>query len=115
MSSDQVNRRGTEILAAVERGLAVPESEIPVFERGRRPAPDPSFDARLERLKAARNAAAERLAIAPGVLCPNGTLEAIARVEPKTPEELRAIAGVRRWQVEALGSELLAAMTASAA
>jgi len=112
MTPDQVNRRGAEILAAVERGLALPDSEIPVFERGRRPAPDPAFDARLERLKAARNAAAERLALAPGVLCPNGTLEAIARVEPKTPEQLRGVDGVRRWQVEALGKDLL---TASAA
>ena len=110
LSPDQVERRGKELLAAVERALALPDAELPRFERTKRPPPDPAFDARLERLKQARNAAAERLALQPGVLCPNGTLEAIARREPKDIAELREIAELRRWQVEVLGVELLAAL-----
>jgi hypothetical protein len=46
------------------------------------------------------------------VLCPNGTLEAVARKEPKTLDEMRGIDEVRRWQVEALGAELLGGLTA---
>ncbi|HET7040936.1 MAG TPA: ribonuclease D [Gemmatimonadales bacterium] len=109
LSPDQVERRGAELLAAIERGLTVPEADLPRLERIRRPAPDPAFDARLERLKGVRNAAAERLGLQPGVLCPNGILEGIARREPKRVEELREVEGMRRWQAEVLGPELIAA------
>jgi ribonuclease D len=112
ISPDQVERRGKELVAAVERGLAIPEQELPRLERTRRPPPDPAFDARMDRLKVVRNAAAERLGLQPGVLCPNGTLEAVARKEPKTLDEMRGIDEVRRWQVEALGAELLGGLTA---
>ncbi len=106
---DGVAPRGTEILATVQRGVQLPESELPRLERPPRRLVDPEFDARMERLKAARNAEALRLDLAPGVLCPNGTLEAIARAQPTTLEALAAVEGVRKWQVEALGKELLAA------
>lgn len=103
-------RRGEEILAAIERGKAVPENQLPRVERSARRAPDPELDARVERLKTARNAAATRADLPPGVVCPNGTLEAIARAAPRSLEELAAIPGVRRWQVEVLGNELVAAV-----
>jgi len=73
---------------------------------------DPALDLRLEALKKERNAAAARLDLAPGVLCPNGTLEAIARAEPENLGALEGVAGVRRWQLDVLGAGLLAAMHA---
>ena len=107
---DGIERRGTEILAAVQRGVRLPEGELPRIERpARRPA-DPDFDARLERLKAVRNAEATRLELAPGVLCPNGTLEAIVRRMPATLAQLREVPFVRRWQVETIGDALLAGL-----
>ena len=57
-----------------------------------------------------RNAAAERLKLDPGVLCPKGTLEAIAAARPKNETELRAVPDVRKWQVEALGREILSSL-----
>ncbi len=110
LSPEIVSRRGEELLAAVGRGLAAPASAIPVFERSRRLPPDPVFDAALERLKTARNQTAERLDLAPGVLCPNGTLEAVAQARPSTLEEMKALPGIRRWQVNALGTDLLEAL-----
>lgn len=111
LSPDQVERRGKDLVEAVARGLAVPEADLPRFERTRRPPPDPAFDARFERLKAARNAIADRLGLQPGVLCPNGTLEGVARREPKDLAEMREVVELRRWQVEVLGAELLAALS----
>ncbi len=109
LSPDQLRKRGGEILAAVARGIKAPGDTLPVFERARRPPPDLAYEARLERLKAARNAASERLELAPGVLCPNGLLEAIARLEPKSVEQFAEVEGMRRWQRAVLGAELLAA------
>jgi ribonuclease D len=110
ISPDQAQRRGKEILEAVERALQIPDSELPRVERRPRYQPDPAFEARLERLKAVRNTLAQRYELAPGVLCPNGVLEAIARVNPDKPEQLAQIRELRRWQVREIGGELLAAV-----
>jgi ribonuclease D len=109
VSSDQAERRGRDLLAAVKRGLELPEGDLPRPTRTPRRAPDLAYEARLERLKAARNLLAQKYDLPPGVVCPNGTLEAIARMDPKTSEELAAVPELRRWQVREFGGELLAA------
>lgn len=106
----QLERYGREILGAVHRGLSLPERELPRVERAPRRPPDPAFEARLERLKTVRNELAARYDLAPGVLCPNGTLEAIARLAPRTREELASIPELRRWQLAELGEDLLHAV-----
>ena len=106
----QVERFGKELLAAVKRGVELPDRDLPRVERPPRRPPDPAFEARLERLKAVRNRLATEYDLAPGVLCPNGTLEAIARVQPHSTEELARIGELRRWQLRELGDELLGAV-----
>ena len=110
IGGEQAERRGRDILAAVKRGQDVPDRDLPRIERGPRRAYDPAFEARLERLKAVRNQSAVRLDLAPGVLCPNGTLEAIARSNPMSLVELAAVPELRRWQLDEVGTELLAAV-----
>ncbi len=110
ISPDQAERRGRQLLAAVEEAMALPESELPRIERAPRRVPDPAQDARLDRLKLVRNRLAARYPLQPGVLCPNGTLEAIARANPGTLEELGTLPGIRRWQVSEIGTDLLAAL-----
>jgi ribonuclease D len=110
ISPDQAERRGKDILAAVQRGLEVPDRELPRVERQHRRPPDAAFEKRLERLKGARNALATRYDLAPGVLCPNGTLEAIAAVNPASLQELGEIRELRRWQLREIGESLLAAL-----
>lgn len=107
VGAENAARRGAEILEALERGLAVPEDELPRFERGPRFRPDPTFEERLVRLKATRTRLAIDLSLAPGVLCANGTLEQIARAKPATLDELGKTPSVRAWQVGAIGAQLL--------
>ncbi len=111
VGADLAERRGRDLLAAVQRGLELPESDLPRLARGPRRAPDPAYEARLERLKLRRNELAAAYDLAPGVLCPNGTLEAIARAEPRSIEALSGIPEIRRWQVEEIGPALLTAAT----
>ena len=113
VSSDQAARRGRDLLAAVKRGLELPERDLPRLTRTPRKAQDLAYEARLERLKAARNLLAVKYDLAPGVVCPNGTLEAVARVAPKTVEQLAAVPELRRWQLREFGAELLAATAAA--
>ena len=110
ISADQAERRGREILAAVRRALELPEADLPQLPRPARRRPDPALEARLERLKVVRNQLAAKYDLAPGVLCPNGTLEAIARVHPQSLEELAGISELRRWQLRELGEELIRAV-----
>lgn len=113
VGAELAERRGREILDAVRRAQEMPERDLPRIERGPRRTPDPAFEARLEQLKVKRNQLSSLLELAPGVLCPNGTLEAIARTRPQTLDELRAIPGVRGWQVDTFGRELLEAAAGS--
>ena len=109
IGGDQAERRGREILAAVKRGMEVPDRDLPRIERLPRKPFDQAFETRLERLKTARNRLAVELDLAPGVLCPNGTLEAIARTKPGTLEALATIPELRRWQAREIGEQLLTA------
>jgi ribonuclease D len=102
--------RATAMLAAIEQGLAVPERDLPRFPRGERRVNDPAFDRRVERLKVARNEAAARLQLDPGVLCPKGTLEALAKAHPNSEAGLGEVPELRKWQVDVLGVALLKAL-----
>ncbi len=99
-------RYGDRMLAEILAALAQPPASWPRVER-RRDGPrfDPAVEARVERLKLVRNARARELGIEPGVLCPNGTLEAIARSDAITTGSLDPVPELRGWQREALGPE----------
>lgn len=105
-------RHAPALIGAVDRAMALPEQDLPVRERGPRQLHDAELDARVERLKTARNQVAQHLGIDPGVLCGKSTLEAIARARPATREALAAVEGLRRWQVEVLGDAVLQALSA---
>jgi ribonuclease D len=105
-----LERHGTELLDAVERALAVPESDLPRFPKAPRWDRDPDFDANVAKLKSVRDAAATRLKLDPGVLCSRDRMEAVARRKPQSLDELREIPELRRWQAEVLGPEFVAAL-----
>lgn len=105
-------RHGAALLDGVRRALALPEHDLPRPERPARQPRDAALEARIERLKAARNQVAAQLGLDPGVLCGRSTLEAVARAQP-VPSDRAGLAGIselRRWQIEALGDVLLAGL-----
>jgi ribonuclease D len=105
-----VDSRANDVLAAIERGLAEPDASLPRFPKAPRWERDPDFDARAGRLKAVRDAAASRLSLDPGVLFSRERLEAVARANPRTTDDLARVADVRRWQVDVLGADFLKAL-----
>jgi ribonuclease D len=105
-----LDSRGQELLDAVKKGLAVPESDLPRFPKSPRWDRDPDFDARVNALKTARDAIATRLDLDPGVLAARDRLEAVARKNPTTPEELSSIPELKRWQASVLGEDFLKAL-----
>ncbi|HVZ78573.1 MAG TPA: HRDC domain-containing protein [Gemmatimonadaceae bacterium] len=102
-----VEHRGGELLDAIRAGLAVPEHDLPRFPRGKRWDRDPDFDARVATLKTVRDAVAEKLDLDPGVLCAKDRLEAVARRNPQSVDELSEVTELRRWQMDVLGDGFL--------
>lgn len=104
-----LRRLGREILAAVARGRRAPHEPVRRAGNGRRRM-DRRTERRLTRLKRWRSARAKELSIDPGVLCPNSGLEAIAWRSPEHPKELRELPELKRWLVDACGSEIVEAL-----
>ena len=102
--------RGSEILEAVERGLAVPENALPRFPKARRWDRDPEFDSRVNALKTVRDATASRLDLDPGVLCSRDRMEAVARRNPETVAQLDEVSELRNWQRHVLGADFVRAL-----
>jgi ribonuclease D len=102
-----LERLGKGILAAVERGMAVAEGNLPSYPRRERVERDPAVEKRLKKLKAWREERAVRMGMAPGIMANNTLLEAVAAARPRSLEALAAIPGIKQWHLAQLGSELL--------
>lgn len=102
--------RGDAVLAAVQRGVAVPDADLPRFPKAPRFERDPDFDERAARLRTVRDEVAASLELDPGVLCSRDRLEGIARRQPQSMDELLQTPDLRRWQADLLGERLLAAL-----
>jgi ribonuclease D len=102
--------RGGEILDAVQRALAVPDSALPRFPKARRWDRDPEFDSRVNALKTVRDAVAARLDLDPGVLCSRDRMEAVARRNPESIEQLNEVTELRAWQRQVLGADFVKAL-----
>jgi ribonuclease D len=110
VSGGLADRRGRDLIAAVKRGLAIPEGDLPRFPAARRWERDPALEERAEKLRKARNRLAESLDLDPGFLISRTLLEEVARRDPGSLEELREIPDMRAWQAEAVGEELVRAL-----
>jgi ribonuclease D len=105
-----VEQRGREVVDALARGNAVPDAELPRFPRAPRFDRDPHFDELVAKVKSARDAAAVRLELDPGVLCPRDRLEAVVRRRPRHVDDLREVPELRRWQLDELGEALVSTL-----
>lgn len=105
-----LERAANDMVAAIDRGLAVDEANLPKFPKSARWDRDPDFDHKVGGLKAVRDAAATRLELDPGVLCSRERMEAVARMLPGEPSEILQIPEFRRWQVAELGDGFVKAL-----
>jgi len=102
-----LDQRAGDVVAAVERGLAVVEGDLP-RSAGARWDRDPDFDDRVARLKAVRECEGGRARLDPGVLGARERLETIAR-NTTDARGVGEIPDLRRWQIEVMGDAMLRA------
>jgi ribonuclease D len=107
MTERVVERWGKGIMASVATAMACAEGDLPRYPRREREERDPAVEKRLKRLKSWREERAARMGMAPGIMANNALLEAVAAAMPRTRDELAALAGMKQWQLEEFGEELL--------
>jgi len=91
----------TELRQAIERGLDLPDDELPSRKARRRPARRPAFEKRLREVCRRRDRLADDLDLESSVLAPRAALErALDLLEEQG--SLDGAHGLRRWQLELL-------------
>lgn len=105
-------RHGDALLRTVAAGLAdtepLPDRNRPASKRASPQGGGANVDRLLGPLKTWRNHVVSSRKISPTVVASNTLLKEIARVAPEDLEALRAVPGIRRWQVQDFGEELVA-------
>lgn len=104
---------GEDLLTRLDEADRVADQALtpyPVPPRNGPGRPTPEEDERIKRLKEVRNARAEALGLPRGTVLPNSVLESLGRANPRTLAGVGEAEGIRRWQVELMGKELLDAL-----
>jgi ribonuclease D len=108
-----VRSEGEALLERLRSVEQLPDSALSPYPQRRangRGRPPPEVEELSERLKEARNRRAHALGMDRGTLMANGVIAEIAWVHPTTVTALASVAGVKSWQVEAVGKDLLAVL-----
>lgn len=103
-------RHGSEIVKMVRRVLDLPEEVLPEKVESKSWIRDRALEARVERLKKARDGVARELKLEVSVLAPRHVLTAIAAAEPKELADFDAIPAMRQWQKQLLAPLFLATL-----
>jgi ribonuclease D len=101
-----------DILATLRRAAELPDAELPVIPRTKRPAVSPAQILRGAHLKEWRNRRAAELKVEGAVVLPQRLIDRLAEAGPRDTASLRRVEGLRRWRLEAFGDEILAALAA---
>jgi ribonuclease D len=107
LSPKQTNRFGLTVLSIIQETLQVSQEKLLTFPRKDRNAVGPKEGRKLKALKEWREKQAKALGLEPGILMSTSLLTTMALKNPQTLEEMTGIPGMKRWQHETFGSELL--------
>ncbi len=109
LSRKQIDRYGGRLLRDIQRAMSIPNEDLPVYPRQRRPNSSSSFRKRVKALKAWRDMRAKNLGVEPGLLLNNALINDLALKNPRSIEEMEEIPGFKKWRQCHFGREILAA------
>lgn len=107
LSGIQMDRFGEDVVEIVKKSLEVPEEELPVYPRRKNKRLSPKIPVRVKAIRKVRDGLAEELKIDPSMVLTKHQMKNIAIENPKTMEALVQVEGMKRWQAEAFGRQIL--------
>lgn len=111
------HEEGADLVRRLQSVAGLPDEELRPYPKPDRRGPGrptPQIEELAERLKKIRNRRADEVGLSKGTLLANAVVLDVARAAPRSLEELAAIDGMRRWKVELLGKDFLAAIRGAA-
>ncbi len=102
LSYRQLQRHGTGLLRAVERGLQAPPQHRPSM-----PRKDDRFLGRLDALRNWRKQAAKNMGVESDVILPRDLLFSLAEHDPSNPDELSQVLSDTPWRLHHFGGKIL--------
>ena len=112
LSAKQIRIYGKPLAAIVKKANAMAANDLPAYPRKRRPPVSPKVPERLNAIKDWRDDLADRLKLDPALLFNKALMTAIAINRPSDIQVLRKVDGIRNWQVEAFGEQVLKVIAA---
>lgn len=103
-------RYGRDVVRLVLESLAIPEEELPEKSETKTWLRDREMEARIERMKKARDTIAKELKVDASLLAPRHVLATVAEVQPEEPADLDRVSVMRNWQKALLGQALIDAL-----
>jgi ribonuclease D len=114
LSQNQINQYGRDIVACIGKALKIPEEQLPRYPRQKRsPGVTVQATRRANKLKEWRDKKAETLGIEGSLILNKAMMMEIAQVNPSTPAELESIQGLKKWQMDAFGGDIVRALKRS--
>ncbi len=107
LSKRQAQMYGQRCEKAVGKAMALAHKDLPSYPRNRRPRKDPKVQNRITHLKKLREKWSLSMDMEPGFLLNNALITGICVANPETMQDLALIEPIRRWQVDAMGEDIL--------
>jgi len=106
LSLRQIKNLGRSILNRTQVGMNIPEENLPQFPREKKQKLSVIALRKINALKEWKGRYGEEIGIDPSIICPNSLVQAIALVNPCSPEDLKGLSEMRRWQKDLYGDEI---------
>jgi ribonuclease D len=102
LSPKMIDRHGSGLLSAVERGIVGPPAYRPYIQR-----PSEDLIWRLDQLRSWRKLTAREMGVESDVVMPRDVLEAIADRTPHTLEDLAQVMAGLPWRLAYFGNQII--------
>lgn len=110
ISQRQADMYGNLCVTAIVEAMELEHMSLPAYPKTRRPKKDITVQSRIKRLKKMREKLSDVIGIEPGFLLNNAVIGSIAFQKPASCDDLMKIENIRRWQVEAIGKDIMSTL-----
>ncbi|MBU0992791.1 MAG: HRDC domain-containing protein [Proteobacteria bacterium] len=107
LSSRQIEIYAQGMIQSIKRAMKMPEEKLPRYPHKRMPRLKPSVTKQIEAIKKWRDQTAEKLDLDPSLLLNKAIINDIAMRHPVNPEELENINGLKNWQKQVFGEDIV--------